>query len=84
MNNLFPQLGNDGLYICISNNTNMELSLTFRNLGSSTIPIDYNYHLGSWIYHILAEADQEYEDFLHNEGCHNSENDQRAFKLFCA
>ena len=62
----------------------MELDLTFRNHGRSTIPIDYHYHLGSWIYHILAEADQEYADFLHNEGCHDSQNDQRAFKLFCA
>lgn len=62
----------------------MELDLTFRNHGRSTIPIDYHYHLGSWIYHILAEADQEYADLLHNEGCHDSENDQRAFKLFCA
>jgi CRISPR-associated endoribonuclease Cas6 len=62
----------------------MELNLTFRNLGRSKIPIDYHYHLGSWIYHILSEADQEYADFLHNEGCHVSENDQRAYKLFCA
>ncbi len=45
----------------------------------SYLPFNYQYELSGWIYKVLKKADEEYSDFLHNNGYNN---DQKIFKLF--
>lgn len=43
------------------------------------LPINYNYHITSLIYHVLASSSQDYSRFLHDEGYRSG---QKHFKLF--
>jgi CRISPR-associated endoribonuclease Cas6 len=60
----------------------MELKITFQNVTPTTIPINYQYYLGTWIYKIIASADESYAAFLHDEG-YMVNNSQKKFKLVC-
>ncbi len=59
----------------------MELQLTFQNNSRTTIPIDYQYYLSSWIYNILSKGDEKYASFLHDQGYRTNTNG-KIFKLF--
>lgn len=59
----------------------MELHLTFQNNTRTSIPVDYQYYLSSWIYNILAKGDQSYASFLHDKGYTSTVNN-KIFKLF--
>ena len=58
----------------------MILQLTFQNPNPSTIPLNYQYYIGSWIYKVLEEGDADFARFLHESG-YRLENG-RKFKLF--
>jgi CRISPR-associated endoribonuclease Cas6 len=60
----------------------MELLITFDNLrSSSSIPINYQYYIGTWIYKILASSDENYAAFLHDEGYKVTNGKTKKFKL---
>ena len=59
----------------------MELQLTFQNNSRTTIPVDYQYYLSSWIYNILSKGDEKYTSFLHDQG-YRSNTNGKIFKLF--
>lgn len=62
----------------------MEIKLSFRNPGSSTsIPIDYQYYLASWVYGVIKSGDEQYAAFLHNQGFKPHESSNKLFKLYC-
>jgi len=58
----------------------MILNLRFENPQTSTIPLNYQYYVGSWIYKVLEQGDAEFAKFLHTTGYKG--NDRRKFKLF--
>lgn len=43
------------------------------------LPVDYQYYISSWIYKRIGEANQEFAQFLHNEGYGEG---NRKFKFF--
>ncbi|TAE68702.1 MAG: CRISPR-associated endoribonuclease Cas6 [Bacteroidetes bacterium] len=45
----------------------------------SYLSYNYQYELSGWIYKVLKNADEEYSDFLHNQGYIN---ETKIFKLF--
>lgn len=57
----------------------MRIKIFFRNPGEVILPVNYNHFLTSAIYGYLRESDQEYADFLHDEGYALG---QKQFKLF--
>lgn len=59
----------------------MELQLTFQNPLNTSIPIDYQYFLSSWIYGILSKGDETYARFLHDQG-YTAPGKGKVFKLF--
>ena len=59
----------------------MELHLTFHNNARTTIPVDYQYYLSSWIYSILEKGDHTYASFLHDKG-YTAGTNGKIFKLF--
>lgn len=59
----------------------MELEITFENVGTSVIPIDYQYYLSSWLYKVLSKGDEGYAKFLHDTGYKTNTNN-KVFKLF--
>jgi CRISPR-associated endoribonuclease Cas6 len=62
----------------------MEIKLSFRNPGSNTsIPIDYQYYLASWVYSVIKSGDEQYATFLHEQGYKPHESSNKLFKLFC-
>ena len=62
----------------------MEINITFSNPSpSTTIPIDYQYFLGSWIYSVIAKGDENYAAFLHQSGYKVNNGFGKSFKLFC-
>ncbi len=46
----------------------MELCLKFFRQSGNTLPINYQYALSSWIYKVIASADEQYSAFLHEKG----------------
>lgn len=43
------------------------------------LPVDYQYYIGAWIYHILGTADKSFAEFLHGQGYRDG---NKQFKLF--
>jgi CRISPR-associated endoribonuclease Cas6 len=60
----------------------MELTITFENPQPTTIPIDYQYYLSSWLYSVIEKGDDQYADFLHNQGYEVPLNKVKVFKLY--
>ncbi|RYC71331.1 CRISPR-associated endoribonuclease Cas6 [Spirosoma sordidisoli] len=61
--------------------TIMQFRLTLRPTQRQTlVPFNYAYRLSAFIYTVLAEADQQYAHFLHEQGYVYSTT--RRFKLF--
>ncbi|WP_077920486.1 hypothetical protein [Spirosoma sp. 209] len=59
----------------------MQFRLTLRPTQRQTlVPFNYAYRLSAFIYAVLAEADQQYAHFLHEQGYVYSTT--RRFKLF--
>lgn len=59
----------------------MQFRLTLRPLRQQTlVPFNYAYRLSAFIYSVLADADKQYADFLHEQGYAVSST--RRFKLF--
>lgn len=56
-----------------------ELNLT-RTSKQRMLPMDYEYYISAWIYKVIRQADEEFADFLHDEGYGNA---NKAYKLFC-
>lgn len=57
-----------------------KLTLT-RTSRARLLPVNYQYHLSSWLYKTLQKADEQYSAFLHGQGYGNSLGKQ--FKFFC-
>ena len=57
----------------------MELHLTLSICGGTTLPVNYQYPLSSWIYKVIGQADAGYADFLHKSGFRY---ESRRFKMF--
>ena len=59
----------------------MQFKLTLRPTTRQTlVPFNYAYRLSAFIYAVLADADKQYADFLHETGYEFSST--RRFKLF--
>ncbi|WP_420153644.1 CRISPR-associated endoribonuclease Cas6 [Siphonobacter sp.] len=59
----------------------MQFRLTLRPTSTQTlVPFNYAYRLSAFIYSVLADADAQYAQFLHNQGYEYSST--RRFKLF--
>ncbi|WP_162387054.1 CRISPR-associated endoribonuclease Cas6 [Spirosoma endbachense] len=59
----------------------MQFRLTLRPVNRQTlVPFNYAYRLSGFIYSVLADADKQYADFLHEQGYEYSST--RRFKLF--
>ncbi|PMD90538.1 CRISPR-associated endoribonuclease Cas6 [Siphonobacter sp. BAB-5405] len=59
----------------------MQFRLTLRPIAPQTlVPFNYAYRLSAFIYSVLADADAQYAQFLHNQGYEYSST--RRFKLF--
>ncbi|MDX1905291.1 MAG: CRISPR-associated endoribonuclease Cas6 [Thermonemataceae bacterium] len=56
------------------------LVLTFKKTSKNLLSFNYQYELSSWIYGVIAQADEAYSHFLHQTGY---EIYQKRFKLFC-
>lgn len=58
----------------------MRFHIEFNRLGrQKMLPVDYQYYIGAWIYHILGTADRAFAEFLHTQGYRDG---QKQFKLF--
>lgn len=57
----------------------MELLLKFTRVSGHELPANYQYHVSSWIYRVIGQADSAYGTFLHEKGF---ESGLRTFKLF--
>lgn len=57
-----------------------ELTLN-RTTKQRMLPMNYQYYISAWIYKVLRNADQDFADFLHEEGYGQSET--KLYKLFC-
>lgn len=57
----------------------MELKITFALVRGTSLPINYQYELSSWIYNVIERADSSYSTFLHEKGY---SIDGKKFKLF--
>lgn len=57
----------------------MRLDLTFKINKGNILPINYTYALSSFIYKTLQQANEEYSDWLHNQGYKLG---HKQFKLF--
>ena len=58
-----------------------KLSLNVEHqVYGSRLPINYQYELSAWIYRIIAKGDQQYAEWLHQNGF--SDEKFRKFKLF--
>jgi CRISPR-associated endoribonuclease Cas6 len=59
----------------------MRFRIKFSLKGNwQTLPLNYRYPVSSWIYKVLASADKEFTNILHNHGY--KLNDGKTFKLF--
>ena len=59
----------------------MRFKIQFQLNGSrQRLPLNYQYPLSAWIYKVLAKADVEFTNMLHNEGYQLSNG--KTFKLF--
>jgi len=56
----------------------LTLSFDFRALGK-LLPANYQYELSGWIYHMLANGDAAYSEWLHQNGYVNN---QKQFRMF--
>src|SRR5690554_1229501 len=60
----------------------MRFSLTLnRTTRQRMLPMDYQYYISAWIYHVLKQADKEFAHFLHETGY--GKGDAKSYKLFC-
>ncbi len=50
-----------------------------RNNSKNSLPINYQYELSSFVYHTLAQADEQYTSWLHENGF---TVDKKQFRLF--
>ena len=57
----------------------IELCLSFKRLHGSLMPMNYQYELSSWVYHVIGTADPNHSGFLHEKGF---QSEGRKFKLF--
>lgn len=57
----------------------MRLHLTFKTQIGSILPINYTYALSSFVYKTLQQANEEYSEWLHNQGYQLG---NKQFKLF--
>jgi CRISPR-associated endoribonuclease Cas6 len=60
----------------------MQFELTLRVLDhkQAVLPLNYQYEISAWIYRVLANANQAYATFLHEQGYLTG---RKSFKLFC-
>jgi len=47
---------------------NVTLSINKSNLNGRKLPLNYQYELSAVIYHILASANEEFAEWLHENG----------------
>lgn len=57
----------------------MRFRLNIQLSPDALIPINYQYELSSWIYHVINNADSEFADWLHKTGFTDG---KRNYKLF--
>ncbi len=59
----------------------MRIKIEFKLSGKrQVLPMNYQYPVSAWIYKVLARGDNQFSEFLHEQGfC--MEN-QKTFKLF--
>lgn len=57
----------------------MELKIRLHRLRGTSLPVNYQYPLSSWIYKIIGAADAGYSAFLHEKGFSLG---ARKFKMF--
>jgi CRISPR-associated endoribonuclease Cas6 len=57
----------------------MELKLKLKIRHGNVLPVNYQYELSSWIYKVIARADETYSSFLHEKGF---TAEGRTFKMF--
>lgn len=58
----------------------MRLSITLQRCGPEKVfPINYQYELSSWIYHVLYQGDKEFATWLHDQGY---QFEGKRFRLF--
>ena len=57
----------------------MRINLTFKTQIGSILPINYTYALSSFVYKTLQQANEEYSEWLHNQGYQLG---HKQFKLF--
>jgi len=57
----------------------MRIVINLEAIKGDRIPINYQYELSSWIYHVFNTANPEFALWLHNKGYRN---DKKSFKLF--
>ena len=57
----------------------MRFKLILERIRGREIPINYQYELSSVIYHILANSNREYSEWLHDNGFQDG---KKPFKLF--
>jgi CRISPR-associated endoribonuclease Cas6 len=56
-----------------------KLTLTLSNPKKRTLPLNYQYELSSWIYHVLNSGSPEFATWLHGHGyC----DDRKQFRMF--
>ncbi|TAE07441.1 MAG: CRISPR-associated endoribonuclease Cas6 [Bacteroidetes bacterium] len=69
-------------FALIPNPYDMRLKITLKKTSrENELPASYQYELSAWIYKIIAQADAQYGDFLHNQG-HTLPQSPKTFKLF--
>ncbi len=57
----------------------MRIQLTLQHLPEAKVDFNYQYHLSSWIYKTLAQADGDFAEWLHQQG---HVYGKRAYRLF--
>lgn len=57
----------------------MRIQLTLQHLPEAKVDFNYQYHLSSWIYKTLAQADGDFAEWLHQQGYVYG---KRAYRLF--
>ena len=59
----------------------MRIKIEFKLSGKrQVLPMNYQYPVSAWIYKVLARGDNQFSEFLHEQGF-RMEN-QKTFKLF--
>lgn len=56
-----------------------KLTFTLTNLKERILPLNYQYELSSWIYHILNSGSPEFATWLHD---HGYTDDRKQFRMF--